>query len=195
MHEESTLDPMSSPTISVRKWFTSCETTNHVFGKPCPEPSRRALAAAVINNPFASSYVEDLNPLIDAAPQLSTELAERCLATLGVPGEEVSAYGKGAIVGLNGELEHAAALIHPTFGAPVRAAIGGGAAIIPSTKVIASAGFRLTIPITNRNDIWSFDEMDSASISIDDAPHPDEIVIVLAYATGGRPAHRIVKRA
>ena len=186
---------MSTPTISVRKWFTSCETTIHVFGNTRPNPPRRALAAAVINNPFAGRYVEDLNPLVDEAPQLSQELAERCLATLGVPAEEVSAYGKGAIVGLNGELEHAAALIHPTFGAPVRAAIGGGAALIPSTKVIASAGFRLTIPITNRHDIWSFDEMDSASISIDDAPHPDEIVIVLAFATGGRPAHRTVKRA
>ncbi|MFN9131588.1 MAG: amino acid synthesis family protein [Phycisphaerales bacterium] len=83
--------------------------------------------------------------------------------------------------------------MHPTFGAPVRAAIGGGAAIIPSTKVVAAAGFRLTMPVTNRHDIWVFDDMDSASFAIDDAPRPDEIVVALVYATGGRPGHRITK--
>ncbi len=185
-------DP-SSQRLEVRKWFVSREETTSVLGKELATPSVRAVAAAVVINPFAGRYVEDLSPLIAAAPAISEGLAARCLATLGVPAEAITAYGKGAIVGLDGELEHAAALIHPTFGAPVRAAIGGGAAIIPSTKLIASAGFRLTFPVTNRHDIWVFDDMDAATVAIDDAPHPNEIVIALCYASGGRPGHRITK--
>lgn len=179
--------------LSVRKWFVSREETTSVLGRTLAEPSVRAIAAAVVTNPFAGRYVEDLSPLVAAAPWLAGELASRCLGVLGVEAARISAYGKGAIVGLDGEVEHAAALIHPTFGAPVRAAIGGGAAIIPSTKVVAGAGFRLTMPVTNRNDIWVFDDMDAASFAIDDAPRPDEVVVALAYAYGGRPAHRITK--
>lgn len=179
--------------LSVRKWFSSREETVSVLGRGLKTPSVRAIAAAVVVNPFAGCRVDDLTPLITAAPELSTELARRCLVVLGAEPEAITAYGKGAIVGLDGEAEHAAALIHPTFGAPVRAAIGGGAAIIPSTKVVAAAGFRLTMPVTNRHDIWVFDDMDAASFAIDDAPRPDEIVVALVYATGGRPGHRITK--
>ena len=186
---------MTDSSLRVRKWFEARETITHVNGRECSPLPIKAVCAAVVRNPLAGRYEANLDSLVDAAPALSAELASRCLQVLGVAPEEISAYGKGAIVGLNGEIEHAAALIHPTFGAPVRAAIGGGAAIIPSTKVIASAGFRLTMPVTNRHDIWSFDEMDAMSFAIDDAPHPDEIVIALVYATGGRPGHRIVKKA
>lgn len=181
--------------LSVRKWFASREETLAVPGRTLDTPSRRAVAAAVVANPYAGRYVENLRPLVLAAPWLAGELARRCLQALGTTGEDVTAYGKGAIVGLDGELEHAAALIHPTFGAPVRAAIGGGAAIIPSTKVVAAAGYRLTMPLTNRHDIWLFDDMDAVAISIDDAPRPDEILVALSYATGGRPGHRIVKES
>ena len=181
--------------LQIRKLVIQLEETCLEMGREVSPPSRKVTVAAVITNPYAGRYVEDLSPLYALGAELGGVLAKRGVAALGVAPDDVQSYGKGAIVGTAGELEHAAALIHPTFGAPVRAAIGGGAALIPSTKVIASAGFRLTIPITNRHDIWSFDEMDSASISIDDAPHPDEIVIVLAFATGGRPAHRTVKRA
>lgn len=186
---------MSVHSLRARKWFEARETTTHVRGRECSPPSIKAVSAVVVENPFAGRYEANLDLLVDAAPALSAELARRCLDVLGISAEEVTAYGKGAIVGLNGEIEHAAALIHPTFGAPVRAAIGGGAAIIPSTKVVAAAGFHLTMPVTNRHDIWSFDEMDAMSFSIDDAPHPDEIVIALVYAAGGRPGHRIVKKA
>lgn len=186
-------DSRPSPSLHVRKWFVSCEETTAVLGHDLDDAPRRAVSAAVVRNPFAGRFVSDLTPLVTAAPWLAGELARRCLGVLGVSAGDVSAYGKGAVVGLDGEAEHAAALIHPTFGAPVRAAIGGGAAIIPSTKVVASAGFRLTMPITNRHDIWVFDDMDAVSVSIDDAPRPDEIVVALAYATGGRAAHRITK--
>ena len=120
-------------------------------------------------------------------------LAEAALAALGGDGGAIAGYGKGAIVGVDGELEHAAALIHPTFGAPVRAAIGGGKAIIPSTKLVGGPGCRIVVPITNRDDIWEFDDMDAAAIQIDDAPRPDEVVVVLALASGGRPLKRIRK--
>ncbi len=102
----------------------------------------------------------------------------------------MESYGKGAIVGLDGEIEHAAALLHPRFGAPVRAAVGKGDDIIPSTKKVGGAGSSLLFPITNKNRIWDFDRMDAAEISIADAPRPDEILVALALAIGGRPLHR-----
>lgn len=184
---------MESLSLVVRKFVVSVEETLSVHGKPVAIPTRKAVAAAIIENPFAGTYHHDLTPLVDASPLLSAELAKRCLDALGVEAGEVTAYGKGAIVGLNGEVEHAAAIIHPKFGAPIRAAIGGGAAIIPSTKIVAGPGFRLTMPLTNRDDIWVFDDMDAVAVSVDDAPGPNEIVIAVALATGGRPLHRITK--
>ncbi len=109
------------------------------------------------------------------------------------PPDEVTAYGKAAIVGTDGELEHAAAIMHPRFGAPVRAAVGHGDDIIPSTKKVAAAGASITMPITNKDDIWSFDEMDAAELSVPDAPRPDEVVVFVALATGGRPHARVRK--
>ena len=125
--------------------------------------------------------------------EISGQLAERALAALGVRPDEVTAYGKAAIVGLDGEIEHAAALIHPRFGAPVRKVVIKGDDIIPSTKKVAAAGSSITIPITNKDDIWSFDEMDAIEVKIDDAPHSDEIVVCVALAVGGRPFARTRK--
>lgn len=144
---------------------------------------RKAAAAAVVTNPLAGRYEADLAEL----------LVVEALAALAMDPAEVSAYGKAAIVGTDGELEHAAALIHPTFGAPVRAALGKGPAIIPSTKLLGGPGTRIVAPLTNCADIWSFDEMDAIAISIDDAPRPGEVVVVLALGAGGRPLHRITK--
>jgi hypothetical protein len=96
-------------------------------------------------------------------------------------------------VGAAGEIEHAAALIHPRFGAPIRAVLGRGPAIIPSTKLMGGPGTRITAPLTNCSDIWVFDDMDAIAFSIDDAPRPDEILVVLALSVGGRPLHRIGK--
>ena len=106
-------------------------------------------------------------------------------------GVVASAYGKGAIVGVAGEIEHAAALIHPTFGAPVRAALGGGKSIIPSTKKIGGPGSVLLMPLVHRDDIWSFDEMDAAEITVPDAPQSHEVLVALALAAGGRPFKRV----
>ena len=118
-------------------------------------------------------------------------LAERGVAALGVEPDEVQSYGKGAIVGTAGELEHAAALIHPSFGAPVRAAVLQGKDIIPSTKKMGGPGSVIVMPVTNKNNIWNFDDMDAAEIVIPDAPRPDEILVALVLGIGGRPLHRI----
>ncbi len=178
--------------MEIRKVVVQLEEIREDGGRRVSPPTRKAVAAAVVRNPAAGRYVEDLAELEELGADVAALLAERALGALG-PGAAVTAYGKGAVVGLDGELEHAAAILHPRFGAPVRAAVGGGAAIIPSTKKLGSAGAALTMPLTNRDDIWSFDEMDAAEIAIGDAPRPDEVVVCLALATGGRPHARTRK--
>jgi hypothetical protein len=175
--------------VDVRKVVVQVEETLGEAGRPVSPPNVKAVAAAVVTNPLSGGYTESLAELEALGAEVASLLAERAVAALG-PDVAVTAYGKGAIVGLDGELEHAAAILHPRFGAPVREAIGGGAAIIPSTKKVASAGAPLTMPITNKDDIWSFDEMDAAEIAIHDAPRPDEIVVCLVLAAGGRPLAR-----
>ena len=178
--------------MKIRKVVVQVEEILSGAGRPARAPSVKVVAAAVVRNPVAGGYVEDLGELEALGAEVASVLAERAVAALG-PDAAVTAYGKGAIVGLDGELEHAAAILHPRFGAPVRAAVGGGAAIIPSTKKVAAAGASITMPVTNKDDIWSFDEMDAAEMSIGDAPRPDEIVVCLVLAVGGRPLARTRK--
>ena len=105
--------------------------------------------------------------------------------------DDIESYGKGAIVGVDGEIEHAAALLHPRFGAPVRSAVGSGKDIIPSTKKIGGPGSLIVMPMTNKNNIWDFDFMDATEISISDAPKADEILIAVCLGIGGRPLKRV----
>jgi len=147
--------------------------------------------AGVIKNPFAGTYHEDLEPLYDLGKDISGILAARGVAALGVKPDDVTSYGKAAIVGIDGELEHTAAILHPRFGGPVRAAVGKGDAIIPGTKKVGGPGSVAVVPLTNKNNIWVFDDMDSTEISIPDAPQPDEIVVIVALGIGGRPLARI----
>ena len=179
--------------LKIRKIVAVVETVHWEMGMPVDPPTRKAAVAAVIANPLASRYEADLSVLLALGTQLGEVLVHEALATIGRPVDEVSAYGKAAIVGINGEIEHAAALIHPTFGAPIRAVLGKGPSIIPSTKLLGGPGTRIVAPLTNCSDIWSFAEMDAIAISVDDAPRPDEVVVVLALAVGGRPLHRITK--
>ena len=155
----------------------------------------KVVAAVVIANPLAGTFNEDLSALEAIGAEVAGLLVGEAVRALGNRAGEVSAYGKAAIVGLDGELEHAAALIHPRFGAPVRAAIGGGTAIIPSTKKVDAAGAAITMPLTNKDDIWSFDEMDAAEIVVPGAPRGDEILVCLALGVGGRPHARTRKPA
>jgi hypothetical protein len=181
--------------LDVRKVVSIIETTKLEMGRPVEGLRRKVAVAVVLANPCAGEYLEDLSELVGLGAELGELLVNEALAVLGSPAADVSAYGKAAIVGTNGEIEHAAALIHPTFGAPVRAALGRGPAIIPSTKLLGGPGTRIVAPLTNCSDIWVFDDMDAIAISIDDAPRPDEVVAVLALGVGGRPLHRIGKPA
>lgn len=178
--------------MDIRKIVVEVEETHAVTGRVLEEPTRKAVASVVLKNPFAGRYVDDVTPLVDLGAEVGRLLAERAMVALG-EGTHVSAYGKGAIVGTDGELEHAAAILHPKFGAPVRAVVGGGPSIIPSTKLVGGPGTLLAMPLVNRDDLWSFDEMDAATVQIPDAPRADEIVVSLVLAAGGRPAARTRK--
>jgi hypothetical protein len=181
--------------LDIRKVVIQLEETWREMDRALAPRPRKVVAAAVIRNPYAGRYVEDLEPLYDLGAQVASLLADRAAVALGAAPAEVEAYGKGAIVGVDGEIEHAAAILHPAFGAPVRAAVDHGNDIIPSTKKVGGAGASITMPVTNKDDIWSFDHMDAVEIAVPDAPRPDEIVVCLALAVGGRPLHRVSKPA
>jgi len=166
-------------------------------GADVDPPTTIATAAIAVRNPLAGKgHVDDLTELEALGRDAAALLVERALAVLasvGLTPTDVRGYGKGAIVGIDGDREHSAAVLHPRFGAPVRAAIGGGADIIPGTKKVAGPGSGITMPIGNRDDRWVFDDMDAVDISIPDAPRPDEMVIALALSAGGRPNARVRK--
>jgi hypothetical protein len=178
--------------VDVRKILTWVEETRWDGGRAILPPSRKAVAAAVFANPYARGADDGtLGVLAEAGRALGALLVERALAALAVPAEEVTGYGKGAVVGTAGELEHAAAVLHPRFGASVRAVVGPGKAIIASAKKSGPPGAALLVPLGGKEDAWSIDDFDAAEISVPDSPHEDEILVALALAVGGRPGHRI----
>ncbi len=179
--------------LDIRKIVIQLDETHREMGKTVSPASQKVTVAAVIDNPFSGQYIEDLEPLYDLGKEIGGLLAERGVQALGVKPDEVEAYGKGAIIGLDGEIEHAAAVLHPRFGGPVRAAVDHGNDIIPSTKKVGGPGSVLVMPITQKDSIWSFDHMDASEISIPDAPKSNEMVIAVALAVGGRPLHRTKK--
>ena len=179
--------------MRIRKFVVTCEDILEENGREVGRLVRRAVCSAVIANPLAGQPGADLTELEAIGAEISGQLAERALVALGVAAADVTAYGKGAIVGTAGEIEHAAALMHPRFGAPVRKTVVKGDDIIPSTKKIGGPGAHITLPITNKDDIWSFDEMDAIDVWIADAPHANEIVVSVVLAVGGRPFARTKK--
>lgn len=179
--------------MDIRKFVTTCEDTLIDAGRPTDRLVRKAVSSAVIVNPYAGRFVDDLALLEEMGAEISGQLAERALLALRVTPDEVTAYGKAAIVGTDGELEHAAALLHPRFGAPVRAVVDHGADIIPSTKKVAGPGASITLPLLHKDDRWQFDQMDAIEVCIGDAPRADEIVISVALSVGGRPHARTKK--
>jgi hypothetical protein len=149
---------------------------------------RRVAACAVVGRPLLQGG--DLEPLIILGEILGQKLAEEALAALGGP---AMSYGKAAIVGLEGEVEHAAAILHPKMGRPIRAVIGGGKALIPSNAKVAAAGAGIDVPLGDKDDPWNFAAIDTITIAVPGAPRPDEIVVVVALADGSRPRARIIK--
>ena len=183
--------------MRIRSAVSTVPRTLEEAGAPVDPPTTVVVSAVVVANPLAGKpLVADLSALEEMSADVAGILAQRALevlASAGVTPDQVRGYGKGAIVGTRGELEHTAAVLHPRFGAPVRAAIGGGADIIPGTKKVAGPGAAITMPIGNKDDRWVFDDMDAAEIAIPDAPREDEILIALVLSTGGRPHARVTK--
>lgn len=183
--------------FDVRLVSVRLDEVHREAGVAVSPPTRKVVAAVAVANPLAGRPHEvDLSTLEELGADAAGYLVERALEVLGAAGvspDEVRGYGKGAIVGTAGELEHTAAVLHPRFGAPVRAAIGGGTDIIPGTKKVAGPGASLTMPIGNKDDRWVFDDMDAAEVCLPDAPRADEILIVLVLSTGGRPHARVQK--
>lgn len=175
----------------IRKLLTMVEETHREMGRPVAPPIRRALACAVIRNPFAGRYEEDLSELVAQGEELGGLLAARAVAALGVPGPAVHSFGKAAVVGEGGELEHAAALLHPRMGAPVRAALGGGPALIPSAKKSGGPGTPIDVPLGHKDAAFVRSHFDAIEARIGDAPRAGEILVCLALTTGGRPLPRI----
>jgi len=174
--------------MDIRKTMIVKETIEaDGHGRACA-PITRVVAMAVIRNPCAGGFVEDLSPLFDMGGSLGEQLMGDAVNLLGGP--PVS-YGKAAIVGVDGDLEHGGAMIHPKLGKPMRAAVGGGKALIPSNAKVAAAGAPIDLPLGHKDEAWSFDHFDTVTVMVADAPRPDEIVLCMAVADGGRPHPRV----
>jgi hypothetical protein len=175
--------------LRVRKTVTLIERTHIEGGRELASPGTRVVAAAVIANPLAGRYEEDLSDLIEFGEQLGQMLGEDAAAALGPA--TVESFGKAGIVGTAGELEHVAALLHPSFGKPARAAIGGGPALIPSSKKRAGPGTHIDIPLHYRHAAFVRSHFDAIDFGITDAPAADEVVVAFAVTDGGRPLARV----
>jgi hypothetical protein len=176
---------------NIRKIATFLEETRTEMGRVVDPPTRRAAAVAVIENPYAGKYVEDLSELMLIGEELGELLTLRAVAALGIPGTAVESYGKAAAVGENGELEHAAAILHPKLGAPVRKVLGKGAALIPSSKKRGGLGVALDIPLGHKDAAFVRSHFDGMEVSINDAPRANEIMVAIAVADSGRPLPRV----
>jgi len=175
----------------IRKLVTVVEETRTEMGQKVEPPTRRAAAVAVIENPFASRYVEDLTELMDIGEEIGDLLAKRAVSVLGIEGSRVESYGKAAAVGENGELEHAAAILHPKLGAPVRKVLGTGAALIPSSKKRGGPGVALDVPLGHKDAAFVRSHFDGMEVRVADAPRANEIMVAVAVTDSGRPLPRV----
>jgi hypothetical protein len=160
-------------------------------GQPVSPPVRRALAMAVIENPFAGRYVEDLGALMTVGQELGALLGQRCVQALGIKPGEAQSYGKAAIVGEAGELEHAAAILHPKLGAPLRVAVEKGAALVPSSKKMGAMGATIDVPLGHKDAAYVRSHFDAIEARVTDAPRANEIVVCVAVTDSGRPNPRV----
>ena len=177
--------------MTVRKAVFLIETlTADELGR-ASDPITRVAALAVVRNPFAGQDREDLSPLfeiaIDLGPRLSADLVRM------LPGGAVG-YGKAALVGSAGAMEHGAAVLHPKLGAPVRAAIGGGKALMPSNHKVGALGDKIDLPLGHKDDPWSFDFIDTMTLCVADAPRADELILCIALTNGPRVHPRVGSR-
>ena len=175
----------------IRKLIVQVDETRIEMGQTITPPTRRALAMAVIENPFAGRYVENLDELIAIGEELGSLLGDKCVQALGIAPDEAQSYGKAAIVGEAGELEHAAAILHPKLGAPLRRAVGHGAALVPSAKKRGGLGTAIDVPLGHKDAAFVRSHFDAMEARVADAPRANEIVVAVVVTDSGRPLARI----
>lgn len=178
------------PEVEVRKKATIIEEIFHEGGPVSNIPLRRAAALAVIHNPFAGHYVEKISGFMDDLKPLGLELARTLVQVLGGDPGLIEGYGKGAIVGSSGEIEHGA-LWHVPGGYAMREVLGGAKAIVSSTKKVGGPGTRLDVPITHINASYVRSHFDAMEIGLNDAPRFDEMLLALVMTTGPRVHARV----
>jgi hypothetical protein len=177
--------------MKVRKYVVVVEETCKEIGREISPPTRRAAALAVIENPFTGSYQEDLEVLMQAGEELGGILGQKAVAALGVEPAAIESYGKAAIVGEGGELEHAAALLHPRMGKPLRQAVQKGAALVPSSKKMGGIGTAIDVPLGHKDAAYVRSHFDGMEVRVPDAPRHGEIVVAIAVTDSGRPLPRV----
>jgi len=173
--------------IDIRKIVTLRDVTYSELKHKAARPVVRAVGIGIIDNPFAGRRVADLRPLFEAGAALGERLMPELVKLLDGP---AVSYGKGAIVGVAGEMEHGGACVHPMLGRPMRAALGGGQAVISSNVKVAPPGTAIDIPLGHKDDAWSFAHFDTITVSVADSPRTHEIMVVIAIADGGRLDNR-----
>ncbi len=175
----------------IRKIAVNIEETHIEMGRAISPPTRKAVAVAVIENPFAGSYTQDLSPLMDIGAELGALLGKRCVDALGITPQAAESYGKSAMVGENGELEHAAAILHPKLGAPLRLAVEKGAALVASSKKMGSPGQVLDVPLGHKDAAYVRSHFDGIEVQLNDSPRANEIMVAVAVTDSGRPLPRV----
>ncbi|MCY4101345.1 MAG: amino acid synthesis family protein [Rhodobacteraceae bacterium] len=177
--------------VNIRKIAVVVEETHSEMGREVSPPTRKAAAIAVISNPLAGQFKDDLTDLIEIGEELGGLLGERCVRALGIKPEQAESYGKSAMVGELGELEHAAAILHPKLGVPLRKEVSNGAALVPSTKKMGSMGQTLDIPLGHKDAAYVRSHFDGMEVRLCDAPKGDEIMVAVAVTDSGRPFPRV----
>jgi hypothetical protein len=178
-------------TAHIRKIIVQVDETRLEMGRAVTPPTRRALAMAVIANPYAGRYSENLDELIAIGEELGALLGQKCVQALGIEPGQAHSYGKAAIVGEAGELEHAAAILHPKLGAPLRAAVEKGAALVPSAKKLGGMGTAIDVPLGHKDAAFVRSHFDAMEARVSDAPRAQEIVVAVVVTDSGRPLPRI----
>lgn len=173
------------PDVKVRKFLVSVEEIHHEGGPPVAVPPKRGAVLAVIENPYAGRYHENIQPFMEDLKPLGLEMARKLLGALGGDPKLIEGYGKGSITGEAGELEHAA-LWHAPGGYSMREVLGGAKAIVPSTKKVGGPGTRLDVPVTHVNASYVRSHFDAIEVGISDAPKANEMVVALVMTTGPR---------
>ena len=175
----------------IRKTSVIVEETRRDLERAVDPATRKAAAVAVIENPCAGRYEEDLGELMDIGAELGALLGEMCIDALGIRPSEAQSYGKAAIVGENGEWEHAAAILHPKLGAPLRKAVEKGAALVPSVKKLGGPGTSIDVPLGHKDAAYVRSHFDGMEVRVADAPRAGEILVAICVTDSGRPFARV----